>query len=252
MKKITIFFLAFSFIALSCKTKKVVTDTSENAEARTASFLMKKLVTNQIQADWMTGKMKLKVRSQDLPGGGMSLTGNIRMKKKEAIWMNVKAFGFEVARVLIEPDSIFVIDRFGGNNVKEDLSYIQKKMNFPANFEMLEAIMLGNPVFFTKDFEAKLDSSGYQMYSETSSPKSNYYISPEDFLIDKMLFEETNPQRKMQIVQEKYQTVEKNGSFPYFRNFEMNSAETGDISLKIDFSNIEFDKPAKMPFDKTK
>ena len=249
MKKFTFLIFACSLLALSCKTKKVVTKDG-GAKELTGNFLMKKLITNQVNTGWMTGKVKLNAKSKDLPGGAMSFSGTIRMEKDKAIWLSVKKFGFEAARVLIEPDSVFVNVRFGGENIREDLGYVQRKLNFPANFEMLQSIMLGNPVFFTKEFEAKADSISYQLYSETSSPRSQYVIKSADFLIEKMLFEESNPSRKMEINQSNYQLTEGVGNFPYFRNYEMNSNETGDVNLKMEFSSVEFGQPAKMPFKK--
>lgn len=250
MKKFTFIILACSLLALSCKTKKVVTDKEGGSKELTGSFLMKKLITNQVNTDFMTGKIKLNAKSKDLPGGAMSFSGTIRMEKDKAIWLSVKKFGFEAARILIEPDSVFVNMRMFGDNIREDLGYVQRKLNFPANFEMLQSIMLGNPVFFTREFEAKADSTSYQLYSETSSPRSQYVIKSADFLIEKMVFEESNPTRKMEINQANYQSTEGVGNFPYFRNYEMNSQETGDVNLKIEFSSAEFGKAAKMPFKK--
>ena len=196
MKKFIFLIFTCSLLALSCKTKKAVTKTNDgDAKELTGSFLMKKLITNQVNTDWVNGKVKINAKSKDLPGGSMSFTGTIRMQKDKAIWLSVKKFGFEAARVLIEPDSVFVNMRMFGDNIREDLGYVQRKLNFPANFEMLQAIMLGNPVFFTKEFEAKADSTGYQMYSETSSPRSNYLIgtcllytspSPRDATLSRM------------------------------------------------------------------
>ena len=247
MQRITFSILILSLLLFSCRSKKPVTDTGAGTKERSANFIMKKMISNQVDADWMTGKMKLNVKSEALT---MGLSGNIRMEKDKAIWMNVKKFGFEVARVLIEPDSVFVIDRINGERIAEDLSYVQKTMNFPANFEMLQAIMLGNPVFFTKNFEIENDSTGYKLYSEASTPRSNYFLSSRDFSIERMVFDEVNPQRFMEITQGKYQTAGKNGNFPYFRTFDVDSKETGKVNLKIEFSNVEFDVPKSMPFKK--
>jgi len=250
MKKFTFLIFTCALFALSCKTKKVVTEKEGGSKELTGSFLMKKLITNQVNTDWVNGKIKINAKSKDLPGGAMSFSGTIRVQKDKAIWLSVRKFGLEAARVLIEPDSVFVNMRMFGDNIREDLGYVQRKLNFPANFDMLQALMLGNPVFFTKEFEAKADSTGYQLYSETSTPRSNYSIGANDFLIEKMVFDEVNPSRKMEINQSKYQLIEGVGNFPYFRNYEMNSQETGDVKLKIEFSSAEYGKPAKMPFRK--
>ena len=252
MKKyFLVLFAGCLLIQFSCKTKKV-----DNGEVVTpvkkqdAAFLMDNLIQNQVNADFLSSRIKLGVEGENVMN--VSLTGTLRMEKDKAIWVSLKKFGFEVARALITPDSVYVLDRLQGNNTAEDIGYVQRKMNFPANFQMLQAIVLGNPVFFTKDLDSKIDSTGYQLWSNTSNPKSSYNLNGTDMSLKQMKFDESNPQRVMTILQDNYQTGEDKRNFSYLRNIFVQSKQSGNLNLKIQFSNVEFDVPKNMPFTKPK
>ena len=239
--------IGLAFLVLSCKSKKTVTETKiEPVAESSAEALRSMMIRNQVSADWFSAKLKLNLKSEKLTIG---LSGNIRLEKDKAIWINVKKFGLEAARVLIQPDSIFVKDRFGGNDIAEDLSYVQRSMNFPANFQMLQALVLGNPVFFTNDLEMKKDSAGLALFSESSKPKSHYLLNESDYSIQSMTFKEDNPMRYMEIQQSDYQEIV-NRVFSHLRVIDADSQESGKTNLKIQMSAIEFDVPKNMPFKK--
>ena len=243
-------FIIFGLVVLmafSCKSKKAATETKiEPMVESSAEALKGVLIKNQVGADWLSAKLKLNLKSEQLTIG---LSGNLRLEKDKAIWINVKKFGLEAARVLIQPDSIFVKDRFGGNDIAEDLSYVQRKMNFPANFQMLQALVLGNPVFFTNDLEMKKDSTGLVLFSESSTPKSNYVIDESNFTLRQMSFRESAPPRLMAVEQSDYQEVA-NRLFSHLSVIDADSKDSGKVNLKIQMSSVEFNVPKNMPFKK--
>ncbi len=235
-----------ALLALSCKSKKIATGTKTEVVENTAKSLQNLMIRNQVSADWLSAKLRLNLKSEQLTIG---LSGNLRLEKDKAIWINVKKFGIEAARVLIEPDSIFVIDRFGGNNIAEDLSYVQRKMNFPANFQMLQALVLGNPVFFTNDLEMKSDSTGLVLFSESSTPKSHYVLDESNYALRQMSFRESAPPRLMAVELSDYQLIG-DRNFSHTRVIDADSKDSGKVNLKIQMSSVEFDLPKKMPFKK--
>ena len=235
----------------SCKTKKRETKTMlEPVGQVNADFLMENLIKKQVKADYLNSKIKLGIEGDKVMN--ISLSGTLRMEKDKAIWISLKKFGFEVARALITPDSVYLVDRVQGNNVAEDISFVQRQMNLPANFQMLQSIVLGNPVFFTKTHDFKVDSMGYQLISETSDPKSRYFLNGSDLSLRQMNFDEPAQQREMLIHQDDYKEEAGNQNFSFLRNIMVKSRESGNMNLKLQFSNVEFDVPKSMPFNKPK
>lgn len=238
--------LAWSILAgmPSCKTPKTLS--SNDLKDRSPEYLMKKLAASQMEADWLSAKLKVSYKSDEF---SMGFSGHIRMQKDSAIWINVRKLGFEVARALITKDSVYVIDRFNNEFQAESLDYIRRMMNFPATFDMLQSIVLGNPVFFSKSIQSELNGQGYRLWTEGQSPKGEYLLNGIDFSLKKMCFREEQPNRVFEIELSKYGEAAKRRNFSYFRELKMNSRETGQVTAEIEFSDVEIDVPKTMPFE---
>jgi len=98
--------LTIALIFPACKAKK---DASSDIKRKSTTFLVEKLQSNQIQAEWFSSKARI------VPSGfgiNASFSANIRVRRDSAIWMNVSKSILEVGRALIRPDSVFILDRF--------------------------------------------------------------------------------------------------------------------------------------------
>lgn len=143
------FILLFVF---ACATKKKVVEATESA---TSSSLIEAYKSNVLAYDQV--EMASEV---SYSGDGMSLdfTGVFRMKSKEQIWGSFKKFGFEVARILITTDSIFVLNRFQSSYMSDDLSRLKSMSGVPLEFNDLEQILLGGS-FWIDDLVQVNDST---------------------------------------------------------------------------------------------
>ncbi|WP_374166413.1 DUF4292 domain-containing protein [Arcticibacter sp. MXS-1] len=88
---------------------------------------------------------------------------NIRVKKDEVIWVSVTAFaGIEVARALITPDSLKVLNRLQGIYLARPFNYVHRFANKQISFASLQAILVGNPVPGTLNADAEAQTLGEQ------------------------------------------------------------------------------------------
>ena len=108
------------------------------------SRVVKGMEANAFEAKFMEGSARINLESDKLNIGG---TATIRLERDKAIWVSVKKFGLEGARALIRPDSFFVYNRLSGDYTAEPLSYIKEKYQVPAEFDLLQKIVLGNAIF---------------------------------------------------------------------------------------------------------
>lgn len=74
-----------------------------------------------------------------------NLYGSLKIKKDEFIWLSVSLppFGIEVARMLITPDSVKVLDQINKEFLVTDFSYLSKTIGFPLNFKVLQNVLSG-------------------------------------------------------------------------------------------------------------
>lgn len=96
---------------------------------------------------------------------------NLRIQSDSLIWMNATALlGIEVARALITPDSIIVINRLKRTYYQKSFSDIAQWLGVPVDFHMLQNLLVGNPPFLSPNIiDAHIDSTSLQLTMQADS-----------------------------------------------------------------------------------
>ena len=217
--------------------------------------IFKNLENNEIKADWLSGDV-----DADYKGKPMNLSASMttRFRRDSVIWLNIKKLGFNIARAKVTPDSIFVVNYIQSNYIAEDLKYIEKKYNIPADFKVLQNILLGNAVFLTDKNQLTLgkDASGDVILRGSDERwKNTYRLDPQGTTIKEMIFEQPISARFLKISYENYSILKGYGNdqkkFPYIRTLNMESPQTGKISitLEVDADGLEVNVPKNIKFE---
>lgn len=248
MNKLT-FLLLLSLTALlisSCGAGRRAT--REGALRKTtAPAVMEKLVRAQVSAEWMDARAKL-----DYAGRDMSVSGNaqIKLHRDSVIWISVKKFGFEVARAQVTQDSIYILDRINNEYAVEPLSYIEKRFRLPARFDLLQNVLLGNPIFFTKELALLIEEQQYRLQGRTTAWETDYWVSPETFRLTRMRLADRQENRAVDLTLDNYtSTGSKNIAFAYERLLRVNGGETGEATIGIEFSDVILNEPTEIRFE---
>ncbi|MEM9895199.1 MAG: DUF4292 domain-containing protein [Bacteroidota bacterium] len=94
--------------------------------------------------DFLTAKAKFKFEHQEK---GLSATANFRIQKDSVIWISITpGMGIEAARVLIEQESIQVLDKLNKQYYTYTFAQLRDQYDFDFNFQMLQSVILGNLV----------------------------------------------------------------------------------------------------------
>ena len=214
---------------------------------KSAPFLVKKLEQNRINADWFSGKSKVAFRGK---GQNIKANANILMRRDSVVWINVKKLGFEAVRVQITPDSVYFLNRLTRQYAVWDLGYLERQFNLPLDFNDLQELILGNAVMIESDgLEAKTKGPQYKLSGSQAGANTTYYLAGLTYLLNQIIVDDPAEQWKVQIDQEEYGLEKEYAKFSYFRNFVIDSQETGPISLNIKFSKIELNVPKKIKFE---
>lgn len=147
----------------ACKPKKeIVTAPTKPTEALADNTKAEALATlNSKQLKFNTLSLKAKA-NLNISGDANEVTMNFKMKDKETIWVSITALGglAEVARALITPDSIKIMNRLKSEYVKKPFSYIYTFTNKQVNFNTLQSILTGNAMgeFLTAQSDVKQEN----------------------------------------------------------------------------------------------
>ena len=142
--KLLIICCALAVAGCKAKKKLVVTPPVSNTVAKPAANKLEAIKASQVNFNTFSGKAKTKL---DINGSSNGVTLNIRIQKGQKIWVSVTAIaGIEVARALITPDSLLVINKLQGLYVRKPFSYIYSFTSRQINFASLEALLVGNAI----------------------------------------------------------------------------------------------------------
>ena len=248
----TIFTFLFSLLLLaSCHTNRKLTQgdtTGSKLKKRSAKFLQKQLKTKEIDVEWLSARARITFKD---PTQTRKFNADIRMRKDSVIWMRIKKLKVEAFRILITTDSIYVINRLEKEYYVEDLKLVEEKFNFPGQFQALQTAILGNPYFFEKQkLSANITNQQYQLSGDNGvRTESDYYLNGQSFALEKMSFFDVERDRKLNILLEEYAPVLE-GAFQFanYREFLVESEETGNATIKMNFSKVELNVPKSIKF----
>lgn len=246
--------LLFSFVVLlaaACDNVRVaggkdgkdgVTRTSK------AARVIKGMEDNAFTADYLEASARVKLESEKLNIGG---SATIRLHRDEAIWMSVRKFGFEGARALIRPDSFFFQNRLSGDYEARPLSYIEDKYKIPARFDLLQEIVLGNAVFFTRDLEMETSGEQYTLSGQDGRFATQHTVDARGFKLLEMVLNELAQNRTLTIQNGDFRKPEgRTGEFPFDRTVSIDTKATGAAKMEMEFRSLDFDGPFAMPFQR--
>lgn len=136
------------FIAIGCKTQKTAIPAKKTVEAAAPAPQFSKTevlaaLTGK-QVSYNTASIKAKA-GLSINNNSHDVNMNIRMQKGKAIWASVTVIaGLEVARALITPDSIKILNRLESTYISKPFSYIYQFTSREVNFNTLQDIFMGN------------------------------------------------------------------------------------------------------------
>ncbi|RWY49148.1 DUF4292 domain-containing protein [Mucilaginibacter gilvus] len=161
LNKIAIILLLVT--AVSCKSKKLVVvqrPTKDTVAVKTNDVAERLAAIRSKQVTFNTFSGKAKTRL-DINGDDNDVTLNIRVNRDQKIWISITAIaGLEVARALITPDSIQVINRFQNLYLKKPFSYIHRYAGRQVNFKTLQSLLVGNAIGELLNPDAKFTPEG--------------------------------------------------------------------------------------------
>ena len=124
------------------QVKNTVTTATTPPDLTVLKNQLAAIKAQQVVFDTFSGRASTKL---DINGSSNDVTLNIRLKKDKQIWVSITALlGIEVARALITPDSIKVINKLQGLYLKKPFSFIYQYASRQVNYKTIESLLVGN------------------------------------------------------------------------------------------------------------
>lgn len=251
MNKLTILHQALFFVLLALMTancSSIKKGSSSNGNLLGAEALVQQMDQSKFNPEWFGAKVQIGYSGEDQ---SFSATATIRMRKDSLVWLSVKKFGFELGRLLVTRDSVYMLDRVNNEYSVSSLNTLAKDYGLPPDLSRLQDFFLGNLVVFSGS-ELKLSTGNghYLLESISSFPKlqTNYSIDQKDRVLRKMEMNDPVNVQKVIVWLEEYGLLEDNRNFSYLRNLDVDSRDNGKMQVELKFSKVEVDVPQSVQF----
>lgn len=160
LNKLLIVCICGSLAVFGCKAKKKTIVAPKPVTTIIDKSLNKldAIRSGQLSYNTFSGKAKTML---NINGSSNNVTLNIRIQRGKKIWVSITAIaGIEVARALITPDSLLVINKLQGLYLQKPFAYIYSYTSHQINFDSLEALLVGNaiPQLINDDARMQADS----------------------------------------------------------------------------------------------
>jgi hypothetical protein len=261
--RVYIIIFVVAFIA-GCKSKKMVSDNAvsvipidkvdlvnrveENFKDLKSIFFSKSLV--QFESDKVS----------------QTFRANIYLDINKAIRISILApLGIEVARISLEPDSVFIIDRMSRNVVYTDYNEILRKFGVEIDFFSFQNILMNRvfSLFENKgislyDYHLGIENKQYKLSSIKEKSNSIFskkkaqilhkmWIEPGFFFLNRTSFTESEKNLTLDITYEDFEE-EKNGFFFPGKLAVSGSKGLQQLLLVISHTNIDINGDKSISF----
>ncbi len=113
-----------------------------DASGTAADSLYRAIKASNFSSRWFSSRAAVDVA---IDKDERSFQAHIKICKDSVIWISISpALGIEVARVLIEPDTVRFINRIEGTYFVGDFGYLSHLLQADLSFELVQAVLLGD------------------------------------------------------------------------------------------------------------
>lgn len=248
--------ISLLMLAVSCKPKQVIVKAPQAIQNQEAAAPGKKLENLNLlkSKDISFNTLSLVGKANlDIDGEENSVTMNIKIQKDEKIWFIIRAGGglLEVARALITPDSLKILNKLQKTYTKKPFGYIQNFTNNQVNFDLLQSILSGNTIKeFVADKSDLKQQNGVFALSGTIDDLAYSMLFNTLLKAEETALNDAKAAQALKVSYGQYTTVN-NALFP--SSLKINSMADGKkINIAIEFNKIEANVPIEFPFSVNK
>jgi hypothetical protein len=200
--------------------------------------------------DCHTFSAKMKVHYEGSDGKDYEFNAFLRLEKDKVIWVSINALlGIEAFRVLITPDSVKVLNKLDKVYQSRSVSYLQEVSHLPFDFQTLQALILGNPIYLDDNilFYRK-DEQGISLMSEGKLFRNYITLNKDDLSIQHSKLDDVDRLRARSC-DLTYGDYEKRDTllFSAFRKIAV--AEKARLDIELSFKQFSFNEDLNFPFN---
>ncbi len=255
-----ILFLAIVLLFFSaCKSRKPETPKRSEVKLSRVDSVFNSMKAAEFEYETLVARFS---GIYNYEGTKQNFNGQMRLLNDSLIWCSITVMNIEVARVMVTPDTVKMINRLSRKYFLTDFRYINYNLNTDIDFDMLQALILGNdiPYYETDKFNLEIRPEFFVLNTIGRHKLKQYVKSDDDLskvLIQKIKLDKSslrileqdlkqvrNPNKKVEAVYSNFENHA--GLFPTEIAFKFIGVK--ELSLDFKFTKIEKNTEVSFPF----
>jgi outer membrane lipoprotein-sorting protein len=205
---------------------------------------------NKNRIDFTTFSSKAKVQYQDRNGKQPDFNAFIRLQKDSVLWISISStfLGIEAFRLYITPDTLVILNKLDKSVQYEPFSYIESFAHIPMNFQLLQNILIGNPVYLGDSIVSYRQTENHILIGTVGTYFKNLItLSAGSNHLERIKLDDVDVKQNRTAAL-LYGDYEKNAGFDFATSRQINVSEKSKVDVSIDFKQYEFNKELSFPF----
>ena len=179
----------------------------------------------------------------------VGFTSQIRIDKGSYIWVNATFIAFEVARIMIRPDSIFALNRMEKTYIAKSYEEFQTSYDVPASYHQLEELLVGNSLVDPKlPFDFKFDGTAYLFEQMSGALEVKELIDARSYQSSQLSVTDTVSNYVVTADYEDYRSGLGSDAFSYGRRYIIKKDNVHLSSFQINYTDVGSNEK-KAPFE---
>lgn len=207
---------------------------------------MESLISRNFNFTWFNGKASTELKS---PDENVSGSMHVRMKRDSVVWIAVKKFGIEAARIQVDRSYYTILYRLEGLYQKGHISGLSDIISISPDFEDLQQLMFGNVILpDSNNVEILTDSIYYVIRTNLDGIRIDYRINAYDLILEKAEITD-RMNRKAVATYNDYRKVNNGHMVAFERKLDFPYSNKENASFYLKFSEITVDVPVEIKFN---
>lgn len=236
--------------AISTKKDTVIIQPTTDPHADSMRFIKEtysKLVSNTIEFETFSAKINTDYQGTD--GKKYDVNVFVRMKKDSIIWVSVNgALGIEGMRVLIDKDSVRILNKLDKEYQVRAIAYLQEVAALPLDLHTVQQLIIGNPVFLDSNIVSySVDGSTVSLLSDGQWFKHLVSMNNNDHLILHSKLDDVDELRSRTCFLT-YSDYKTENGIRFATNRTISVTEKTQLDVKLNYKQYAFNETLSYPF----
>ena len=205
------------------------------------------LLANRIEFETFSAKINTDYQGGD--GKKYDVNAFIRLKKDSLIWISVNAaLGIEAMRVLIDKDSVRILNKLDKEYQVRSLEYLTEVAALPLDLRTLQELIIGNPVFLdTNVVSYSTAENNISLLSEGKWFRHLITMNNNDHLVLHSKLDDVDILRNRTcfLTYTDYETAK---GVKFSTNRTVSVTEKTKLDVKLNFKQYAFNETLSYPF----